>query len=89
MPTIHLHITGKVQGVFYRASAKETAETLKLTGWIKNKKDNSVEARVTGDEMQLNKFIDWCKIGPEKAKVENVIIIKKEEIHFDNFVIVR
>ncbi|MGI8583739.1 MAG: acylphosphatase [Chitinophagaceae bacterium] len=89
MPTIHLLIKGKVQGVFYRATSKKIADKLNLTGWIKNTINNNVEATVTGDEERLQQFINWCKNGPEKAKVENVVITKKPETPFIDFEIVR
>ena len=89
MPTIHLLIKGKVQGVFYRATAKKIADKLQLTGWIKNTKDGDVEVAATGNEEQLKVFINWCKKGPEKAKVEDVIVTPKTETHFNDFKIVR
>jgi len=72
MPTKHLLIRGKVQGVFYRASAKNFAQDLKITGWIKNTDDGYVEALVSGTESQLENFIDWCKQGPPDAIVTHV-----------------
>ncbi len=89
MPTIHLLIKGKVQGVFYRATSKKIADKLNLTGWIKNTINDNVEATVTGDQEQLQQFINWCKNGPEKAKVKNVVITKKPETPFIDFEIVR
>ncbi len=89
MPTIHLLIKGKVQGVFYRATSKKIADKLNLTGWIKNTINNNVEATVTGDEERLQQFINWCKNGPEKAEVEDVVMTKKPETPFIDFEIVR
>ncbi len=89
MPTIHLLIKGNVQGVFYRATAKKVAYKLNLTGWIKNTKDDDVEATITGDEDQLQEFINWSKKGPEKAYVEEVIVTKLKDIMFTNFEIIR
>jgi len=89
MPTVHLLIKGKVQGVFYRATAKKIADKLKLTGWIKNTINDDVEATVTGGEEQLQQFINWCKKGPEKAKVEDVITTQETETPFNDFEIVR
>ncbi len=89
MPTIHLFVKGKVQGVFYRATAKKIADKLKLTGWIRNTKDDDVEISATGDEEQLKQFINWCKQGPEKAKVEDVIVAEEGEKFFTDFEIVR
>ncbi len=89
MPTVHLLIKGEVQGVFYRATAKEIADKLRVTGWIKNKWDGNVEALATGDEESLQKFIEWCRQGPKKAEVTDVIVTKKEETTFNNFSVIR
>ena len=89
MPTIHLLIKGKVQGVFYRATAKKVADKLNLTGWIKNTKDDDVEATITGNENKLHEFINWSKKGSEKAFVEEVIVTKLKDIMFTNFEIIR
>lgn len=89
MATIHLLIKGKVQGVFYRASAKEKAEELALTGWIKNTDNGDVEALVSGNADSLESFIDWCKKGPEKAMVTNVDVNPSEDQSFERFSIIR
>lgn len=78
MKTVHLKISGKVQGVFFRASAMEMAKLHKISGWIKNTYDDKVEALITGTNDEVEKFIEWCKHGPEKANVEKVIITNKE-----------
>ena len=89
MPTVHLIIKGRVQGVFYRASAKDVAEEIGVTGWIKNTEEGNVEAMVTGSEAQLRKFIEWCKVGPRKAIVTDVVVSNKEEGNFTNFEVIR
>ena len=89
MPTIHLRIEGKVQGVFFRASAKKIARKLKLTGWIKNTKDGNVEVIATGNQEPLQEFIHWSKKGPENAMVENVFVTQQPEVLFNDFEIVR
>jgi acylphosphatase len=89
MPTIQLLINGKVQGVFYRATARKIANSIGVTGWIKNTSDGNVEATVSGTKEQLEKFISWCKKGPEKAIVNEVIIKEKEQILFDEFVVAK
>ena len=89
MPTLHLMIKGKVQGVFYRATAKETANKLGITGWIKNTVEGDVEAVVTGETAQLQTFVEWCKNGPERATVSHVIVTEKDETTFDEFSILR
>lgn len=90
MPTIHLIIKGKVQGVFYRATAKEVAEEIGVTGWIKNTSEGNVELMATGTEEQLIYLIDWCKQGPPKSIVSDVMVTKKEkEEAFKDFQILR
>ena len=89
MPTVHLIIKGRVQGVFYRASAKNVAEEIGVTGWIKNTEEGNVEAMVTGSENQLRKFIEWCKVGPRKAIVTDVVVSNKEEGDFTSFEVIR
>jgi len=89
MPTIHLQISGKVQGVYFRASAKEAAEQLGLTGWVKNSANGDVESVANGSEEKLAKFVEWCKMGPPGAKVENVVVKNIEEAAFRDFAIIR
>lgn len=74
MPVIHLLIKGKVQGVFYRASAKEVADRLHLTGWVKNTREGHVEVLASGPEEDLRLFVEWCKKGPERAVVSDLIV---------------
>ncbi len=74
MKAIRLIISGKVQGVFYRVSAREKALALAIGGWIKNLNNGNVEAVVCGEPAHLNEFIEWCKKGPAGAKVTDVFI---------------
>ncbi len=69
---VHLTIQGRVQGVFFRASAKEQADRLRLTGWVRNLPEGSVEIQVEGTEDGLDEFINWCHKGPPGASVTNV-----------------
>lgn len=78
MPTVHLLIKGKVQGVFYRASAKEAAEKLNITGWVKNTPEGHVEVLACGEEEDLRQFVEWCRKGPERAMVSDVIELEKQ-----------
>lgn len=89
MPTLHLLIKGKVQGVFYRTSAKETADELGITGWIKNTDEGDVEAAVKGSQSQLQRFIQWCKSGPPRANVTEVISTEIKEETFEDFTVIR
>lgn len=67
-----IKIFGQVQGVFFRASARELAHKLNLTGLSKNAVDGTVEIIAEGEEENLQKLINWCRRGPELAKVEKV-----------------
>lgn len=79
MATVHLWITGKVQGVFYRASAAEKAAELGLNGWIKNTEDGAVEATVNGSEKAVEAFVAWCRTGPKNARVDDIVITPKPD----------
>ena len=89
MKTVQLIIKGKVQGVFFRATAKDIADDLGVKGWVRNLPDRNVEIRATATEEALQKYIDWCKQGPPKAKVENVSIEELVLEEFNNFKIKR
>lgn len=89
MKTVHLLISGKVQGVFYRASAKDEAESLSIKGWIRNTENGAVEATVTGSEEAIERFINWCKQGPSQARVDEVAVTQKPDEGFREFKIIR
>ena len=89
MKTYQLYITGKVQGVWYRASAKDKALELGLRGRVWNNPDHSVGAEVQGDEPAVQEFIAWCKVGPQLARVENVSVSVSDSDAYNNFAIAR
>ena len=74
MIRVELVIEGRVQGVFYRASARDEAEWLGLTGEVRNLPDGRVEAIAEGERERLEEFIAWCRRGPALAEVEEVRI---------------
>lgn len=82
MKTIRLTVKGKVQGVYFRASAKNKAGELGITGWVKNLPDDNVEIKATASEELLQQFIAWCRQGPSRASVHELII---EELPFESF----
>jgi acylphosphatase len=87
--TIRITVKGKVQGVFYRQTAKEKAGELEIGGNIKNAPDGDVHIIATGTKEKLREFTNWCRSGPPKAIVDEVY---SEEIPlqpFDAFKIVR
>ena len=89
MATVHLWITGKVQGVFFRASAAELAEKLHLNGWIKNAVEGAVEVTVNGSDEAVEQFIAWCRKGPSGARVDDVKITPKPDDGFLGFQVIR
>ena len=72
MEQLSLKITGKVQGVFYRAEAGECARRLGVTGYAKNMPDGSVEVLAQGERDSLEQLAKWCKDGPAGARVEKI-----------------
>lgn len=84
-----IKVSGKVQGVFYRASAKEAAERLGVKGWVRNEEDGSVLIEAEGTEGQIKDFIGWCRQGPPFAQVEKVDIEEKPVSGYQNFFIQR
>ncbi len=68
----HLIISGRVQGVFYRASCKEVALQYGLTGYVKNLQTGEVEVLAQGEKDKVEKLIEWCKKGPPNADVIDV-----------------
>jgi len=69
---VHVIISGKVQGVWFRASTKQKAEQLGLTGRVRNTADGNVEAIFEGEEDLVKKMIEWCHRGPPSAQVKHV-----------------
>jgi acylphosphatase len=89
MKTIRLTIKGKVQGVFYRATAKDIADEFGIKGWVRNLPNNNVEITATAAEELLQEFIAWCKQGPPRAKVDDVIVEELNLEEFNGFRIIR
>jgi acylphosphatase len=89
LPSKHILVQGKVQGVFYRATAKEVADKLNIKGWIRNTQEGSVEIVASGDEPSLQSFIDWCQKGPEYAYVHSLVVSDAPEESFSAFTIKR
>jgi acylphosphatase len=82
-------VTGKVQGVFYRASAQQKAIELDLTGFAQNQPDGSVLIEAEGEEANLNQLVAWCKTGPPRAVVTDVHVEISTIKHYSEFSIKR
>lgn len=79
---MRFYISGKVQGVWFRASTKEQAVRLQLTGWARNLPDGRVEVMVAGEVEQVAKLHEWLKHGPPLADVTDVLF---EEMPWEAF----
>ncbi len=84
--TRRLRISGHVQGVFFRESMRLRAQQLKVTGWVRNCADGTVEAVAQGDAFEVGRLIEWAQRGPEAAKVEKVDVESvQEDVHYAIF----
>jgi len=70
---LNIRVTGKVQGVYFRASTKIQADELGVLGYVCNKPDGSVWIEAEGTDAQLASFITWCRRGPARAQVDQVV----------------
>lgn len=75
---VRLRISGRVQGVFYRANARDRARRLGLDGWVRNCRDGTVEAVAAGPRDAVQRFIDWCHEGSPSARVQGVDVSEEE-----------
>jgi len=74
LKTVTVRVEGFVQGVFYRAWTEQTARRLGLDGWVRNRRDGSVEAVFSGPESQVEEMLRRCADGPPDADVTNVVV---------------
>ncbi len=86
--SVSIRIGGKVQGVFFRASTKTMADQLHVNGLVRNEPDGGVYIEAEAEEDNLNRFIDWCRHGPARAKVMTFVIVEgpqKGYVEFEIF----
>jgi acylphosphatase len=81
----HVTITGHVQGVFFRAWAREQAKELGVTGWVRNCPDGRVDAHIEGEETAVQQLVEQLHRGPPAAAVEGVHVWTVELFDFDDF----
>ncbi|MEQ8602652.1 MAG: acylphosphatase [Marivibrio sp.] len=77
--TIHAIISGKVQGVWFRAWTQETAEELGLDGWVRNRRDGTVEAVFSGPSTSVDRMVELAHDGPSHARVRDVQVSDSAE----------
>ena len=74
MRAVEARVTGRVQGVFFRAGCATEARRLGVAGWVSNEADGSVRVRAEGPEAAVEELLEWCRHGPPKALVEEVVV---------------
>ncbi len=80
-----IKVSGKVQGVFYRASTKQMADLLGVKGFVRNEPDETVYIEAEADEEILHRFTQWCHHGPDRAEVTHISILEDELMDFEVF----
>jgi acylphosphatase len=78
-------VTGRVQGVFYRASMRTEADRLGVAGWVRNAADGSVHAHLEGAPAALQELLGWCRTGPPRARVGDVTATDAEVTGAEGF----
>lgn len=86
---ISIKVSGRVQGVFYRASTDDKAQRLGVKGYVKNEPDGSVYIEAEGDDAVLDALVEWCKQGPPAARVSNVEVHEGTWKGFSEFTVKR
>jgi acylphosphatase len=89
MKTVHIIVHGRVQGVFFRQHTEEKAGQLQLKGWVRNLSDGTVEIVATGEQQNLESFVQWCHRGSPRAVVNKVVVTDSPLINFTSFEIQR
>ena len=69
---LEIEVSGRVQGVWFRASTRDEARRLGLTGWVRNLPDGRVDAVFEGEEERLRQVLAWCHRGPPGARIDRV-----------------
>ncbi|MHB8769614.1 MAG: acylphosphatase [Syntrophales bacterium] len=73
----HVYISGRVQGVFFRANTWKQARSLRLAGWVRNLPDGRVETVFEGEEQCAEAMLNWCRQGTPPARVTNVEVVEE------------
>lgn len=89
MKRVHVVISGKVQGVGFRASTRRRANNLELAGWVKNTEDGDVEAVFEGEKDNIQEMLEWCQKGPSLARVMDVEVEEEEPEILERFKVIR
>jgi acylphosphatase len=74
MKSVDVHVSGRVQGVYYRATARREGALRGLRGWVRNEPDGSVRLHLQGDPGAVDAMLDWCRVGPPAAEVSRLTV---------------
>ncbi|MFB6133832.1 MAG: acylphosphatase [Halanaeroarchaeum sp.] len=85
----HVFVTGRVQGVYYRANTREEARDLGIDGWVRNLDDGRVEAVFEGEESAVESMTEWCEEGSPAASVSDVDVTYEDPEGLEGFRIER
>jgi len=85
MRTVTITVQGRVQGVGFRYALRAEAEDLRLRGWVRNRRDGSVEAEVSGDDAAVSALLDWARRGPSLARVDRVEVTDTDPTDAEGF----
>ena len=85
MRRVRVIVTGRVQGVFFRATCAARARSAGLAGWVRNRPDGAVEAAFEGPDADVEAMISWCRSGTDLSRVESVEIAEEEPIGAHEF----
>ncbi|MDP2647549.1 MAG: acylphosphatase [Desulfobacterales bacterium] len=72
MTRVHVIISGKVQGVYFRMETRRAAEKYGVAGWVRNRADGTVEAVFEAETSRVHQLLEWCRKGPPSARVDQV-----------------
>ncbi|HEY9116195.1 MAG TPA: acylphosphatase [Roseivirga sp.] len=89
LKAIKIKVSGRVQGVFFRASTQIEAQKRGLKGWCMNLPDGRVEIYVEGEPEALDQLIKWCQSGPPMARVDECLVEEAEPLNYQEFSIRR
>ncbi|HLS96913.1 MAG TPA: acylphosphatase [Sphingobacterium sp.] len=89
MKRFNIHVTGKVQGVYFRATCKAVADQLGVKGFVVNEPDGSVYIEAEGDAFALESLLEFCHEGPDRAEVEHVTYEEAPLRDFRNFEVLK
>ena len=89
MKHLDIIVSGKVQGVFFRASSKAVADQLGIKGFARNCEDGTVSIEAEGDDFSFELFLEFCHKGSDRAIVEKVVVAEGEMKNYRNFEIIK